>query len=109
MGVDGPEDKRTYGRVSTGKSVVCKVLSIGSGDKFEPKDLTVKNISPGGISFEATKAIPIDTVIKLELKLPLSTRPEQNAVLGRVAHCLKGGKAEKYTIGVAYIREKKLD
>ena len=107
MGVDGPGDKRTYGRVNTGQKIMCKVLSIGLGDKFDPKDLVVKNISPGGVSFEATKAIPKDTILKLELKLPLSTQEEPSIVSGKVIHCLKGDKADKYTIGVAYIRQKK--
>ncbi|MFH1239269.1 MAG: PilZ domain-containing protein [bacterium] len=109
MGVDGPDDKRTYGRVNTGQKIRCTVLSVGSGDKFEPKDLTVKNISPGGISFEATKEVPMGTIVKLKLKLPLSTQDEPSLVSGRVIHCLKSGKAEKYTVGVAYIREKKID
>ncbi len=108
MGIDSPDDKRTYGRVDADKRVMCKVIEIGTGDKFEDTELVVKNMSPGGVSFESNTALPQETIIKLELRLPLSTPQEEpSLVSGKVIRCVKDEKTNKYEIGIAYSREKK--
>ncbi|MFH1784047.1 MAG: PilZ domain-containing protein [bacterium] len=107
MGIDSPDDKRTFGRVDAGNKVACRVIEIGSDNEFDDTELTVKNISPGGVSFESNTVLPQDTVIKIELKLPLSTQGEQSIVSGKVIRCSKDEKSGKYEIGIAYTRDKK--
>ena len=108
MGVDSPDDKRVFGRVNTDKKVMCKVLEVGTGDKFEDTELVVKNMSPGGVSFESNRALPQETIIKLELKLPLSTpQDEPSLVSGKVIRCVEDENTDKYEIGIAYIKDRK--
>lgn len=98
------QNKRTYGRVPTIKAVSCTVAKRDTPDDII--NVVVKNLSPGGILFESNRDFAMNAILDLEIRLPFAANDESGKVSGKVVHCQRNARTNRFEIGVAYIRPK---
>ena len=63
-----PSDRRTYRRIPMGATVGFQELSFSTAP--EPATSVYADISAGGLLLSSPKAIPLGTLLKLEIKVP---------------------------------------
>ncbi|MGA2082067.1 MAG: PilZ domain-containing protein [Holophaga sp.] len=63
-----PSERRTYRRIPMGATVGFQELSFSTAP--EPATSVYADISAGGLLLSSPKAIPLGTLLKLEIKVP---------------------------------------
>ncbi|NQT69798.1 MAG: hypothetical protein HQ552_09475 [Desulfobacteraceae bacterium] len=100
-------ERRCWGRVKASDNELrCQVT--------EPQELAfplsclVDNINPGGLAFLSDKVLPKNLELHLLIKFPFTNYVDAGTVWGRIAYCIKIHDKEKYVVGVAFIKKRKI-
>ncbi len=67
------QEKRVYKRITEKVHLTYRVLQVGSGQMFLPKDKgegESQDLSEGGLLFKTLEPMPIGTRLELELRFP---------------------------------------
>lgn len=96
------EERRKVGRLPIKINFTYSLLSA-EGLNVPAEPALTKNISSGGLLFENEKQIPIDTKLKIVLKMP-GTPVEYFEIEGAVVRVEKLYPSKRFDIGVSFTR-----
>ncbi|MCK4829440.1 PilZ domain-containing protein [bacterium] len=100
-----PKERRKFVRINAKVSVsymFYEDMMTAVKDLPEKGGISSSNLSMSGILFETDKAIPISSIIKLNINLPDTHEPVESLV--RVLRVEEIMRDEKYEIGAAFVR-----
>jgi hypothetical protein len=98
--------RRRWGRIKVPdeKMIICRITEPAT--VASDVEYLVDDVNMAGIAFISGKKFE-KIIIKLLIKFPFTSFKEAGIVWGRIAYCNKLADAEKYRVGVAYIRKTK--
>jgi len=104
MDINGNENKRRFRRICSGVPVQFKNLRMPTEI---PSDTVTRNLSEGGVCFEASKFISLACRLVVEISIPTSPKPIK--AISKVAWIRKIPSSEKYELGNQFLEITKED